>query len=185
MGRRRYRVLSSRRSSTSPSWNCPTRSCTRSPASSPRSPPISGHASGRLGEAVDITGQCPLHPNFIRVYPRSLDHYRERAEDARWRRLDRKWRARQRELGRGARVMFFLLLVHLRSGMSLPLSPRLGRSSPLTPGVTEIDGTLSYSAFPTDQILTENEPIAVDAEAVLSSASPDHGCILQLDSGQL
>jgi hypothetical protein len=28
-------------------------------------------------------------------YPHSIDYYRERAEDARWRRLDLKWRARE------------------------------------------------------------------------------------------
>jgi len=27
-------------------------------------------------------------------YPHSIDYYRDRAEDARWRRLDQKWRAR-------------------------------------------------------------------------------------------
>jgi hypothetical protein len=36
-----------------------------------------------------------LYIDLMRAYPCSRDVYRERAEDARWRRLGRKWRVRQ------------------------------------------------------------------------------------------
>jgi hypothetical protein len=36
-----------------------------------------------------------LYLQLMRSYPCSRDVYRERAEDARWRRLDRKWRSRE------------------------------------------------------------------------------------------
>ena len=36
-----------------------------------------------------------VYLDLLRRYPRSTDHYRELAEDARWRRLDSKWRARE------------------------------------------------------------------------------------------
>jgi len=37
--------------------------------------------------------QMTLDLELIRLYPRSLDYYRERAETARWRVLDLRWRA--------------------------------------------------------------------------------------------
>ena len=39
-----------------------------------------------------------VYLDLVRRYPRTLDYYREHAEDARWRRLDLKWRARAERL---------------------------------------------------------------------------------------
>jgi hypothetical protein len=44
---------------------------------------------------AETSEESALYLYLMRLVPCSLSHYRERAETARWRRLDRKWRARQ------------------------------------------------------------------------------------------